>query len=40
MKSSGELKLDPGTRAGLAVLRALGRIKEHRSAGIVRFIVL
>ena len=39
LKTSTEFKMDAPGRACLAVLRHLGRIKEHRGAGILRYIV-
>ena len=39
-KGSTVFKLDSTGRAILAILRHLGRIKESRSTGIVRFVVV
>lgn len=35
----GVIKLDPGTRNILSILRHVGRLRESRSAGVVRFLV-
>ncbi len=40
IKMLSEYKLDPSARTCLSVLRALGRLKEHRSAGFVRYVVV
>lgn len=40
LKGATPFKLDSAGRAILAILRHLGRIKEVRSTGVVRFTVI
>ncbi len=40
IKMVSEYKMDSSARACIGVLRALGRLKEHRSAGHLRYVVV
>lgn len=39
IKLTSDVKVDTGMRACIAILRALGRVKEHRAGGLVRYVL-